>query len=386
MISLISKMYIKESDSIAEKRNKYGVICSVVGIFLNILLTIIKIVLGVLFNYISMIADGVNNLSDAGSSIVSMIGFKLSKKKPDREHPYGHGRIEYVAGFVVSMIIFLMGFELLKESVIKLSSPVDSSSLNYIVYIMLCFSIAVKLYMFMYNMRVGKKINSDVLKAVAIDSISDCFATFTVILSAALSTQTNINLDAISGIIVSLFIICAGFSTSKEVIGNLIGKSVDKEFKDRVKEIVLEEKAVLGVHDILVHEYGPSSYIVSLHAEVKEEEELVTIHNVIDKIERKLKKELGCIATIHIDPVNLDDEEQIELYSYISEIVKNKIDKDASIHDLRIIESDENKSLCFDISVSYDVKMQDEEVKNIALDILNSTLDNYVFDIDVDRY
>ena len=385
MITLISKFYIKKEDTENIKRNKYGIICAVLGIVINIFLTLIKVICGIITNTISIIADGLNNLSDATSSIVTLLGFKMSNKKADNEHPFGHGRMEYIAGLIVAILIIFMGFELLKTSISKIFTPMDNNSSNIIVYILLVISILAKIYMYIYNKNIAEKISSETLKATAADSLSDIFATSCVLITAVLSKYTNFNIDAICGILVSGFILFTGITTCKDTISPLIGEDVSDETKNKIREIVLKNRRILGIHDLVVHEYGHNKLLVTLHAEVSSKEKLVEIHDVIDGIERELKKELCCITTIHIDHIDLDDEEVYVTMEKLLSNIKENISLEASIHDFRMIFRKTKITLIFDLEVPYNLNMSEEEINSKVKMIAKDMNNKYETILEIDR-
>lgn len=388
MVGLIAKIYINKTDSDSDVRYKYGIICSACGIFFNILLSLIKIIAGSLSASISLVADGINNLSDAASSIVTLIGFKLSNKKADREHPFGHGRIEYISGFIVSIFILIMGIELLKTSISSLIESLKCKnnifSLN--LFIILIFSILVKLYMYIYNSKVGKKINSEALRAVAKDSISDFFASIVVAVSLIMSKFINFNFDAVSGLVVSIFIIITGFKACTETLSPILGGSIDETLKLKIKEIALSYDDILGVHDIIVHDYGPKNLIATFHAEVSKDQKLEYIHNIIDEIEKQVNNKLGIRTTIHIDPVDMEDPYVHKFISEITYLVKERIDTSCSIHDLRIIRKANFKDeVVFDILVPFSNDISDDKVSDILNEIFYEIGEEYIPKFNIDR-
>ena len=364
MISLLASLFIKDRhDYMSPKvRQAYGVLCGSVGIGLNILLFIGKWLAGTLSGSIAITADAFNNLSDAGSSIITLIGFRLSGQEPDPEHPFGHGRMEYISGMLVSVAILVMGFELIWSSLGKLRSPepVDSSLL---VFGILIASVLVKLYMFYYNRRLGKKMESAAMKATSMDSLSDTVATTLVLIATLISKYTGLLLDGWFGILVGFFILYTGGSTLKETIDLLLGQPPKQEFIQEIKEIVLAHSLVHGVHDLIVHDYGPGRVMISLHAEVSVDGDIQEIHEQIDHIEHELQRKLHCSATIHMDPIVTDDREVLEMRQKIEDMV-HFLNKSFSIHDFRMVKGPTRTNLIFDVEVPHKTSFTDNEIVN----------------------
>ncbi len=384
MIKLLAALFIKESGNYRSPavRRSYGILCGIVGICLNVLLFIIKFVAGTLSGAISIMADAFNNLSDAGTSIITLIGFKLSGSKPDSDHPFGHGRYEYITALIVAMLIMLMGFELGMESVSKIITPAEVE-FSYITIAILIVSVVIKLYMAFYNKAVHKKINSPSLSATAADSLSDCIATTVILVSMIISRVWEINVDAWCGLAVSAFILYNGFKAAKETISPLLGQPPEKEFVDSITAIVMSEECVHGIHDLVVHDYGPGRVMISLHAEVPADADMLETHDAIDNIERRLRQELSCEAVIHMDPIMTDDKMTNELKKIVSELLSS-IGEGVSIHDFRVVAGPTHTNLIFDIVIPYDLKM-DRKTVTEKVNKLISTLDgNFypVFNID----
>lgn len=350
MFGFLAKKFIKNYGDYKnpEVRDKYGMLSGAVGVFFNILLFAAKLSAGLICGSVSMVADALNNLTDAGSSIITFIGFKLASKPTDREHPFGHGRMEYVTGLIVSMLIFLVGFELIRGSVEKLFSG-GAVEFSYPLLIVLVCSILVKLYMFAYNSVTAKKINSAAMRATALDSITDCFATLAVLISVLLNKFWGLQVDGIAGIIVAVFILCTGIKSAKETIGLLVGDAPDPEYVRDIEKTVLSSPCVLGVHDLMVHSYGPGRQIISLHAEVNADSNILTAHDNIDNIERELEKKFKCIAVIHMDPVVKDERTDREK-KVVLDIVQS-INPRFTIHDFRMVEGPTHTNLIFDVVV-----------------------------------
>ena len=364
MISFLASFFIKDSRNYKspEVRQAYGVLSGAVGIALNILLFLGKWLAGTISGSIAITADAFNNLSDAGSSIITLIGFKLSGQKPDPEHPFGHGRMEYISGLLVSVAILVMGFELIWSSVGKLRNPepIESSAM---VFGILIASILVKVYMFFYNHFLSKKIESAAMKATAMDSLSDTAATTLVLLATVISKYTGILLDGWFGILVGLFILYTGGSTLKETIDLLLGQPPKQEFIDEIKNIVLGHSLVHGVHDLIVHDYGPGRVMISLHAEVDVNGDIQDIHEQIDHIEHELQEKLHCSATIHMDPIVTDDEEVLAMKAKVEEMV-HFLDDSFSMHDFRMVKGSTRTNLIFDVEVPRKTSYTDNEIIN----------------------
>ena len=385
MLKLIIRLFIKDSANTgdAKVRERYGVVLSGYGIFLNVLLFAIKYTAGIISASIAMTADAFNNLSDAGSSLISVIGFKFAGKKPDPEHPFGHGRIEYVAGLLVSLAIILMGYEIVRDSFKKIIHP-EEINFSYISVAILLAGILVKLYMSFYLRHYGKKIDSAVLCATATDALSDTISTAVVLLSALLFYFFGLRLDGYGGLVVGALIVFAGLKSAKETVNPLLGEPPTKEFIDKVESIVTSFDAIQGMHDLMVHNYGPGRLIISLHAEVPDDGNINELHDVIDNAEAKLSKELNCVAVIHMDPVRVGDPFTDELKRMVKEIVLS-IDEKMTIHDFRIVTGPSHTNLIFDVLVPYSLKLEDEEViKRIKSEVFKKNKKYYCV-VTVDR-
>lgn len=364
MITFLASLFIKDRrnyDSPAV-RQAYGVLSGAVGIGLNILLFLGKWIAGTLSGSIAITADAFNNLSDAGSSIITLIGFRLSGQAPDPEHPFGHGRMEYISGLLVSVAILVMGFELIWSSFGKLRDPEPIESSALVLGILLA-SILVKVYMFYYNRSLSKKLDSAAMKATSVDSLSDTVATTLVLIATVISKYTGLILDGWFGILVGIFIIYTGGSTLKETIDLLIGQPPKKEFIDEIREIVLGHSLVYGVHDLIVHDYGPGRRMISLHAEVAVDGDIQDIHEQIDHIEHELQEKLNCSATIHMDPIVTDDKEVLEMKAKVEAMVQS-LDEAFSMHDFRMVKGPTRTNLIFDVEVPRKTSLTDNEIMN----------------------
>lgn len=382
MITCLAKFWIRESDSEEKKRRVYGTLGAVVGIFLNICLFAGKYLAGFLSGSIAIMADAFNNLSDAGSSFISLIGFVFSGKKPDLDHPFGHGRIEYLAGLGVSFLILLMGVELAKNSVQKILHPV-SVQISTLSIAVLSASILVKLYMAYYNHAIGKKIRSATMAATATDSLSDAAATTVVLLAMLFLAVTGINIDGYCGILVAVFILAAGIGAAKETVSPLLGQAPDPEFVKEIKELVMQHDEVLGIHDMAVHDYGPGRVMVSLHAEVSGDGNIYELHDLIDRIERELKEKLHCETVIHMDPIDVGNVKTVEMKEEMVKLVK-AIDERLTIHDFRMVTGTTHHNMIFDVVIPADFKLSQEELKDIIQKKVWEKWPDYYVVIDVD--
>lgn len=362
MIALLSSIFIKNKNNFNDEnvRRKYGILTGAVGIILNLFLFAIKFSIGIITSAISVTADAFNNLSDAGSSIITLLGFKLSGQKPDNEHPFGHGRIEYISGLFVSVIILIVAFELVKTSIGKILHP-EEVAVSALTFVFLSISIIVKLYMFAYNMIYGKKISSTTMKATAVDSISDTIATSVVLICYILYVVFKIKIDAYAGIAVGLFIAYAGYKTLRETISPLLGQTPDPEFVKEIEEIVRSNESVIGIHDMIVHDYGPTRIFVSLHAEVPCDKDILYLHECIDDIENEIKEKLNCEVSIHMDPVDTNDENLFEAKVMVTEIIK-EIDERLTLHDFRMVHGESHSNLIFDVVIPHKFKMSEKEL------------------------
>ena len=385
MIKLLAKIFIKDSQNTADSKVRvaYGYLCGAVGIALNILLFAGKIIAGTISGSVAVTADAFNNLSDAGSSIISLIGFRLASQKPDPHHPFGHGRFEYIASLIISIIIVLMGFELGKSSFEKIVAP-QAVEYSAVTFAVLGASVLVKLYMFFYNNSVGKKIDSATMRATAMDSISDAVSTGAVLISAVIAMFTNLALDGWMGLVVAAFIMVTGFKSAKETIDSLLGTPPSPEFVKQIEDMTLQYDDIIGVHDMIVHNYGPGRTFVSLHAEVPSDGDIVAIHDTVDNAEREIAKELGCLVTIHMDPVDVHDEHTAQLRERVSEIIK-QINPDITFHDFRVVSGPTHTNLIFDIVSPMDCGLSDQELADTIADKIHQCNESYFAVINVDK-
>ena len=365
MTNWLIRRFVRNSEAVSnpDVRTAYGTLGATVGILVNALLALTKFLLGLLSGSLAVTADAVNNLSDAGSSLISLFGFRLASKKPDPDHPFGHGRIEYLSGLAVSVLIILMGVELGRGSIEKIISPEEVKAGALSICILLA-SIAVKVYMWFYNRSVGKKINSAAMAATATDSLSDTVSTAIVLVSMLISHFFHVNIDGWVGVLVAIFILRAGYLAMRETLSPLLGKAPDKELVESIEATVMACPLVHGIHDLIVHDYGPGRLIVSLHAEVDGSGDIYEIHDAIDNLERDLKTELGCLAVVHMDPIDLRDGATTAAREAVAEMVKG-IDESISIHDFRMVPGTTHTNYIFDAVIPADMKISDEEAEKL---------------------
>ena len=361
MIELLAKWFIHHRDNTADGavRRAYGTLCGAVGIGLNVLLFIGKFFAGRLSGSIAVTADAFNNLSDAGSSAVTLLGFRLAGKKPDPDHPFGHGRIEYISGLVVAGLILLMGVELAKSSFDKILHP-EEVTFSALALVILAVSVAVKLYMWHYNRRIGGKIRSAAMEATASDSLSDAAATSAVLLAMLIGRWTGLAVDGYVGMVVALFILFSAYKAAKETLSPLLGQAPDPELVQHIRDIVEEHDTVVGIHDLVVHDYGPGRQMVSLHAEVPASGDILQLHDVIDNIERELHEKLHVQAVIHMDPIVTDDETVDTLRRQVAELVR-QVEPRMTVHDLRVIRGTTHTNLVFDAVLPLDAAITPAE-------------------------
>ena len=365
MISLLVKLFYGEMDMSDEKavRRAYGTTCSGAGIGFNVLLFAGKLIAGMLSGSVAIVSDAFNNLSDAGSSIISLVGFKLSNKKSDPQHPFGHGRLEYISGLCVSFLIILMGVELGKASIEKIIEPAQVK-FSLLTAAILAASILVKLYMALYNSRIGKRLNAVTMKAMAKDSLSDAVATGVVLMSMIVAKLADIAIDGYCGVIVAAFILFTGITAARDTISPLLGQKPDSEFIEEVMRIVNAHKEIIGTHDLVVHDYGPGRLMITLHAEVDASMDILVAHDAVDNIENELREKLGCSAVVHMDPIVTDDVEVNATREEIKRVVSN-IDSRMTIHDFRMVPGPTHTNVIFDVAVPFDTDMDDDELRKI---------------------
>lgn len=360
MISFLASLFIKSTDQAAQRRG-YGMLCGVVGIGLNVFLFATKCFAGIVSGSIAITADAFNNLSDAGSSLVTLLGFHLAGQKPDLNHPFGHGRLEYVSGLVVAMMIILMGEELFCSALDKILHP-QSIEFSWLVVGILLLSIGVKCHMFFYNRTLGRKLDSPAMEATAVDSLSDALATLVVLISVVVEQVTALQIDGWCGLVVSGFIVIAGIRAGKETLNPLLGVAPSKELVQSIQAIVMEDELILGIHDLIVHDYGPGRKMISLHAEVPSDGDFLHMHNIIDNAEMQLRQTLGYDAVIHMDPIVTHDGLTSETKDMVTALAK-EIDPSLKLHDFRMVVGPSHTNLIFDLVVPFGFSLTDEVVE-----------------------
>ena len=353
MGELILKLFVENKDlPELKKRERYGIVSGIVGIICNIILSVSKFFIGVLSNSVSIMADGINNLSDASSNIVTILGAKLANKPVDAEHPFGHGRMEYISALVVAFLIFLMGFELGKSSIEKIINP-QEVTFSIVSLVVLILSIVVKLWLAGFNGKIFKKTNNVNAKAVKQDSLNDCLATSAAIVALLISSFTDfIYADGIIGLIVAFVVILAGVGILNDIVGNLLGKAPDPELVKSIEDLMLKEKWIYGVHDLIIHDYGPGRIIASAHAEVPCDADILEVHEVIDRVEKEINSKLKIVMCIHMDPIAVNDENINRYKKIISEVIE-EYDKDFKFHDFRIVEGKKQTNVIFDLVIPH---------------------------------
>ncbi len=385
MINFLIKKFIKEYENVKDSkvRESYGMLGSVVGIIVNAFLSVSKIVVGTIFNSISITADGVNNLSDAGSSVVTLIGFKISGKPADKDHPFGHARIEYLTGLAVGVIIILLGVELIKSSIDKIRNPVDLS-FSWIMVFVLILSIATKIWLSYFNYKLGDRISSSTMKATATDARNDVLATSAVLISVFIAKFTDFSIDGYMGMMVALFIIYSGITILKDILNPLLGEMPDSDFIESIENKIMSYKGIINIHDLVVHNYGPNRYFATVHAEVDANEDIMKSHDMIDNIERDFSRDLNINLVIHLDPVITNDKEINHLRSFSEKIVK-EIDETLSIHDFRVVKGETHTNLIFDVLVPVGFEIKTSElVKRIEAAVQKEN-ENYYAVVTVDK-
>lgn len=385
MTKLIVRLFIKDADNISNPavRTKYGVVSSSVGIVCNIFLAVLKFILGIISSSIAVTADAANNLSDSASNIVTLFGFKLSSKPADREHPFGHGRIEYVAALTCAFLVLLVGFELGKGSVMKIINN-ESSVFSPIVVVGLVVSVALKLWLNFFYGFIAKKINSTAIRAVATDSLSDALATSVTLIAIIASKFTDFPVDGCVGILVSLLVMWAGFGIFRNTLTQLLGTAPDPDLVLNIRDEVLSYEKILGIHDLIVHEYGPGKVFASLHAEVSSSENIMDSHGLIDKIESEVSKKLSVELLIHMDPLEVENEEVCRIREEAYREIK-KLDDTFSMHDFRIVPSGDFKNILFDVVIPIDYIAPDNIVSDMVVTAVSALDSSYIVKPVIDR-
>lgn len=386
MVNFLIRRLIPHSDQTGDPavREAYGTLAGCVGICLNVLLFVGKFVAGSIVGSIAVTADAFNNLSDAGSSLITLFGFRLAGKRPHSDHPFGHGRIEYVAGLIVSLLIILMGVTLARESLDKMLHPQDVT-FSLLSAGILAASILVKLYMFSYNRALSRKLNSSTLKATATDSLSDAFATLAVLISMIISHLTGLRIDGYAGILVALMILWGGFGAARDTISPLLGTAPDPEFVKKIQSIVRSCPVVTGMHDLVIHDYGAGRRMISLHAEVPANGDILATHDAIDLVERRLHDELNCHAVIHMDPVETDNAAVNAVRQRVLEALHAQMDSAVSIHDFRMVTGPTHTNLIFDLLLPMDSPLTEEAAKKQAEAIVSALDPHYNAILTIDK-
>lgn len=385
MTNIIVHLFIKDADNISNPavRARYGVVSSTVGIVCNILLAALKFVLGVLANSIAITADAINNLSDSASSVVTLVGFKLSSKPADREHPFGHGRIEYVCGLAIAFLVLLVGFEVGKTSISRIIAG-DSAVFSPFVAVGLAVSVIVKLWLNRFNKKLGDKIDSAAMQAVAADSISDAMSTAVTLIAIIASRFTSAPIDGYIGILVSLLVMWAGVGIIRDTLTPLLGTAPDADIVNKIHDEILSYDKILGIHDLIVHEYGPGKMFASLHAEVSSQENIMDSHGLIDLIESEVSKKLGIEILIHMDPLEVENEEVCKCRDNVYDAIR-KLDNSFTMHDFRIVPSGEFKNILFDVVVPIDYAAPNEIVTDMVISAISALDPCYVVKPTIDR-
>lgn len=365
MTNLLVKKFIKNSEDIYNPsvRLAYGTLSGIIGIICNVFLFILKFIIGSTIHSISIVSDSFNNLSDSLSSVITLLGYKVASKPADKEHPFGHGRMEYVASFIVSNIIFVVAFELLTSSINKIIHP-EILSFSYLSLGLLAASILIKIWLSRFNSILGKKTNNIAMLAVSDDAKNDVFVTLATIIALVLSKLNfQIPFDGIAGVTVSIVIFYSSFGIAKEIIGKLLGNPISKKEAKQIESIILSFPEVKGVHDLMIHDYGPGRQFGSAHAEVDAKMDFLKAHDIIDEAERKIHEETGVMMTLHLDPILLDDP-LVQVYQAEIKDILSKIDSTLSIHDFRIVDGPSHTNLVFDVLIPYDCSISKKEIED----------------------
>ncbi|WP_130869447.1 cation diffusion facilitator family transporter [Intestinimonas massiliensis (ex Afouda et al. 2020)] len=385
MTERLVRRFIPDWEKVQEPavRERYGILSGAVGIFLNLLLSVGKMLAGLLTGSIAVTADAFNNLSDAGSSVVTLVGFKLAGQKADDSHPFGHGRIEYLAGLLVSLLILMVGVELGKSSIEKIlrPEPVEFSLLSVVI---LAVSILVKLWMSRFNRKLGKRIDSAAMEATATDSLSDVVATSAVLAGTLVGGFTGVSIDGWIGVVVAVFILRAGWGAAKDTLDPLLGSAPDPVLVKQIQELVMSHKQVVGMHDLVIHDYGPGRRMCSFHAEVPQSDDIMEAHDAIDHIEREIYQKFGVETTVHMDPIATEDEEVNRLREQVRGLVK-ELDAGMTIHDFRVTRGPQHTNLIFDVVVPHSCKLSDQEIVRQITEKVRTLDPNYYAVLQLDR-
>ena len=386
MTELLCKLFVKDRENISSPavRRSYGTLASIVGIIVNIVLAAGKIVVGLLFGAISLAGDGINNLSDAGSQIISLISFKMAAKPADRDHPFGHARIEYVASMIVSFFVMLVGWNLFRESVDKIFDKGQTTGFSWLMIAVLAVSILFKLWLVLFNRKIAKKIDSSVMKATAADSLSDACASAAVLAAMLIFKFTGVDIDGFMGLAVAVVIFIAGIKILNDTKNSILGEAPSDDVVKGIEAIVAEFPDALGIHDMIVHSYGPGRFVANLHIEVDGSKDIYESHDMIDLIEKRLNSELGILSNIHMDPIVVDDAENDAMRAFALECVK-AVDERMDIHDFRFVRGKTHTNLLFDISAPFEQKMSNHEIKDAVQCKVAEKEPDYFIVVNVDR-
>ncbi|OAT89253.1 cation diffusion facilitator family transporter [Candidatus Arthromitus sp. SFB-turkey] len=380
MFNLLLKVFIKNPKDTKDPkvRSMYGLLCSYISIFLNFILFIIKLIIGLILKSVSITADAFNNLSDSASSIINLIAFKFSLKPPDKEHPLGHGRYEYISSLIISFLIIFVGISFIKSSFEKILSK-ETTSFNWVLFFILIISIFIKIWIGFLNLKISKKINSQSLKATSVDALYDALITTVLSLSILLSNFTNLSLDGYAGIIISSFIIYSGIKLIKETLNPLLGEAPSEDFVQNLKSNILKHENILGLHDLIVHNYGPNRTLASIHAEVPSNLSLIDVHILIDKIEKQIEQDMGIHLVIHMDPIDIHNQESLEIFKNIKTLIKKNIYEVNNIVDFRILNTNGKNTIFFEIKLKnefYD-KVDFDNILKSSTDLINKNYPDF---------
>ena len=388
LTELLCRLFVKDRENIRspEVRRAYGTLASIVGIIVNLVLAAGKILVGMLFGAISLAGDGINNLSDAGSQIISLISFKMAAKPADRDHPFGHARIEYVASMIVSFFVMLVGWNLFRESLAKIldDSMVTDDSNIWLMVVVLAVAILSKLWLVLFNRKIAKKIDSSVMKATAADSLSDACASAAVLVALLIFKFTGLDIDGYMGIAVAVVIFIAGIKILNDTKNSILGEAPSEDVVKGIEAIVAEFPDALGIHDMVVHSYGPNKFVANLHIEVDGSKDIFESHDMIDLIEKRLNMELGILSNIHMDPIVVDDAENDAMKAFVIEQVK-AVDERLNIHDFRFVKGKTHTNLLFDISVPFEIKISNNDIIAAVQDRVSAARADHFIVVNVDR-
>lgn len=385
MIDLLVRKFISDYDNYRDQkvRQAYGTLCSVLSIICNIILVIFKIMIGIVVNSVAIQADGLNNLSDVGSNLASLFGFKLANKHPDNDHPYGHGRYEYITGMMIAFLILVVGLQSFKDSIYQVIEP-DKVSFSIVAVIILIVSIFIKLWMFYFNKKIGDKIESSSLKAASQDSLNDVITTVATLIALFLSLVTDLPVDGIIGTIVSIIVIIAGINVFKETINPLLGLAPDKELIKDIEQFIMSYDKPLGIHDLMMHDYGPGRMFMTLHVEVDCREDIMDIHEEIDNIERAIQNIYHIHTTIHYDPIDINNPKLLALKEIVLEIVRD-INDEYSIHDFRMVPGNKHTNLIFDVLIPANDQISHRYLKDKIIEEVKKINQEYDCVIQIDH-